>query len=96
MDPNQMPPLPASINVGLSQTKQIDCPSCEGIFFRESILLRRLPGALQGKKKDDLIPIGVFRCEECGEVLKEFLPPGLTLGTDEPAAPVPPKSSLIL
>lgn len=99
MNPQMMGPQgppPVNINIGLQQTKQVECPSCEGIFFKESTILRRVPAVLTGQKKDGLFPIMVFRCEECGEVLKEFLPPGFSLDEETPENPEPPKSNLII
>lgn len=99
MNPNQMGPQgppQVNINIGLQDTKQIECPSCDGIFFKESTILRRVPAVLTGQKKDGLFPIMVFRCEQCGEVLKEFLPPGFTLEDDSVEESPKPKSNLII
>lgn len=89
-------PQQVSMTVTLKQTQEIECPQCGGIFFKQSVLLRKVPALLTGQPKDSLLPIAVFRCEDCGEVVKESLPPGLSLEEEPEATPEPPKSKLIL
>lgn len=85
---------PMQLNIRPDQLEDVECANCGSIFFRQALILKKISGALVGKKEKQLVPpIGVFRCEDCGEVLKEFLPPGLML---EDETPEPPKSTLII
>ena len=38
---------------------------------------RKISKLLTGKPKDEVWPVELFLCGECGEVLNEVLPPGL-------------------
>ena len=43
---------------------------------------RRISKLLTGKQKDEVLPVELFLCGDCGEVLNELLPPGLRVEED--------------
>ena len=75
------------LNVDLSALEVIKCPSCNGKFFKQVSVLRRLPKLMSGSPTDIPVSIPVWRCTSCGTVLTEFVPraagPGGLLGDDE-------------
>lgn len=91
MNPNQ----PMNVSISLDQTKEVECKNCGGIVFKESMLLRKVPALLTGQARDMPMPIPVFRCEDCGDILREFLPPGLNLDNEDDK-PQQPSSPILL
>lgn len=69
--------IPQNLNVDISQSEAMDCENCGGIFFKESIMIRRVSKLLIGGPKDAIIPVPIMRCEDCGEVLKDLAPKGI-------------------
>ena len=63
-----------NINVDLSQTAPGLCEECNGTYFDQALVIRKVSGLLTGQGKPGFVPIPVFRCAECGHVNKEFLP----------------------
>lgn len=54
------------------------CSNCAGKFFKQTLMFRRLPAIIAMSKTDQLIPIPVFRCDDCGTPISDMIP------TDEP------------
>lgn len=63
-----------SINVNLKDSEPLVCEQCGGLYFNESLHLRKISGILVGKSQPTIIPIPVFTCIKCGHVNQEFLP----------------------
>lgn len=61
-------------NVSLDQTEGVECEKCAGIYFDQSMLIRKVSGLLTGTGQPGYIPIPVFACRKCGHVNIEFLP----------------------
>ena len=59
--------------IDLTKTSAIKC-ECGGETFSPGMKLRRVSRLLTGEAKDAIIPVEVFLCIDCGEVLEEFLP----------------------
>lgn len=89
--------------IDLSKSKGLVCQNCEGIFFKQSILLRRFSKFLIAPMppEDPIVPVAVFRCEQCEEICKDYFPRGMSdieelLDLTDPIpVPEPPKSKLI-
>lgn len=60
--------------IELSQTKPVVCTKCGGKIFNQGIILREVSSLLTGNGKPGLVPIPVFYCEKCGEVLLMSVP----------------------
>jgi hypothetical protein len=65
------------MQIDIRQTKGVTCSGCGGLFFKQAIVLRRVPALMIGQAHDSLMPIPVFRCDDCHEILEEFMPRGL-------------------
>ena len=61
-------------NVDISQTTAVLCEECNGTFFEQALVLRRVSAFLTGQGKPGFVPIPVFKCSECGHVNGEFIP----------------------
>jgi hypothetical protein len=51
-----------------------DCVSCGGRFFKQTFMFRRVSKILVGAPQDQLIPIPVFRCDDCGTPIGDMVP----------------------
>jgi len=61
-------------NVDISQTTPVLCEKCNGTYFDQAMVIRRVSAFLTGQGKPGFIPIPVFKCTECGHVNKDFIP----------------------
>jgi len=61
-------------NVDISQTTAVLCEECNGTYFEQALVLRRVSSILTGTGKPGFVPIPVFKCSECGHVNGEFIP----------------------
>jgi hypothetical protein len=71
ISPKEETPIP------LEKTEAIGCKKCGGQIFVQGFGFRRISKLLTGKPKDEVLPVELFLCGDCGEVLNELLPPGL-------------------
>ena len=60
--------------INLRECPTIKCESCEGIYFREVIYLKRVPKLMTGSPEDTTVPFPIYKCETCGYVNKGFNP----------------------
>lgn len=65
------------LQLALQDSTGFSCSNCNGIFFKQSFLIRKWSKILTGTPQDyvDLVP--AFRCEDCGEILKDMFPRGM-------------------
>ena len=52
----------------------IICKECDGMYFRQVMAINKVSKLLTGADKDTMVPIPVFRCDDCGAVPEEFQP----------------------
>lgn len=60
--------------IDLRQCDNVKCENCGGIFFREVLLLKRVPALMTGSREDTNVPFSVTKCDSCGHVNKGFNP----------------------
>jgi hypothetical protein len=72
---NQLPQQP----LDLSKTEPIACKECGGEVFVQGFAFRKISKILTKKPKDEVIPVELFLCGDCGEVLDELLVPGFKI-----------------
>ena len=63
-----------NINIGPNDMEPIMCKECNGIYFRQVMAINKVSKFLTGADKDNMVPIPVFRCDDCGFVPEEFQP----------------------
>ena len=68
---------PQEPQIPLEKTEPIGCKKCGGEIFVQGFGFRKISKLLSGKPKDEVLPVEIFLCGDCGEVLNELLPPGL-------------------
>jgi hypothetical protein len=59
-------------NIDLTHAKDITCEKCEGVGFRQSMMLKKLSPLMSPTGQETIIPVGVFACDSCGHVNQEF------------------------
>ena len=63
-----------NINVDINQTTAVLCEECNGTYFEQALIIRKVSGLLTGQAKPGYIPIPVFKCSKCGHVNSDFVP----------------------
>jgi hypothetical protein len=63
-----------NVNVGPQDMQPIQCGECDGIYFRQVMAINKVSKFLTGGDKDTMVPIPVFRCDDCGAIPAEFQP----------------------
>ncbi len=67
-------PPQTNINIKLEDLTSVKCDECEGEYFRSAMLMKRLSPLVSPTGKEQLIPIQIFRCDNCGHVNEVFIP----------------------
>ena len=63
---------PTLDNIDLTHAKTLECEKCENKGFRQTMMLKKLSPLVSPNGQEAIIPVGVFACESCGHVNKEF------------------------
>ena len=71
--PRTQPPQ-AQINKKAKET--IVCEKCGNQTFSMAFLFKKISAVLSPNGKESMIPLQVYKCDECGHINKEFLPKG--------------------
>ena len=62
------------VKLDLNDLTDIVCENCESKFFRQVNAFKRISALVSPTGKEQIVPVPVFRCDECGHINKEFLP----------------------
>jgi len=62
------------MNITPDDLQTITCPECQGMYFRQVLVINKISKFITGDTKDQLAPIPLFRCDDCGHVPEEFRP----------------------
>jgi|TARA_R110000851_G_scaffold11584_2_gene40440 uncharacterized Zn finger protein len=62
------------VKIDLKDLSDIICENCSSTFFRQVSAFKKLSALVSPTGKEQIIPVPVFRCDECGHINKEFLP----------------------
>lgn len=58
--------------IDLKEQETVKCEICDGIFFKEVVLIKKVPKLLTGSSNDTLVPFPTYRCDDCGHVNNDF------------------------
>lgn len=58
--------------IDLRQQQTIQCEKCEGVFFKEVTMLKKVPKLLTGSPEDTIVPFPTYMCNDCGYVNEDF------------------------
>ena len=63
-----------NVNIGPNDMQPITCAECGGMYFRQGMAINKVSKLLTGSDKDTMVPVPVFRCDDCGFIPEEFKP----------------------
>lgn len=63
-----------NVNIGPNDMEPIQCKECDGMYFRQVMSINKVSKFLTGADKDTMVPVPVFRCDDCGSIPEEFQP----------------------
>jgi uncharacterized Zn finger protein len=58
--------------IDLNQQPSVTCENCGGMYFKEVVLIKKVPKLLTGSQNDTIVPFPTYRCDDCGHVNEEF------------------------
>ena len=67
-------PAQTNINLKLDDLTDIKCNECESEYFRPAMLMKRLSPLVSPTGNEQIVPIQIFRCDDCGHVNEVFIP----------------------
>ena len=59
-------------NIDLSHATDIICEKCEGVGFKQTMMLKKLSPLVSPNGQEAIIPVMAFACDKCGHINKEF------------------------
>lgn len=62
------------ISLNMMDQPTLKCPTCEDILFETVFVLKRISKVLIGTPHDQIAPVQLFRCINCGSLIPESLP----------------------
>ena len=67
-------PPQTNVNIKLDDLTDIKCNECESEYFRSVMLMKRLSPLVSPTGREQIVPIQIFRCDDCGHVNEVFIP----------------------
>jgi len=58
--------------IDLKKQENVVCDKCGGMYFKEVVLIKKVPKLLTGSSEDTLVPFPTYRCDDCGHVNPDF------------------------
>lgn len=59
--------------IDLKQQPTVTCEDCGGKYFKEVVLLKKVPKLLTGSSEDTIVPFPTYMCNSCGFVNEDFI-----------------------
>ena len=60
------------VNIDLKEQPSVVCEKCEGVYFREVTMIKKVSKLLTGSGQDTIVPFPTYMCNHCGHVNNEF------------------------
>lgn len=58
--------------INLRDQPTVECDKCQSKYFKEVVILKKVPKLLTGSAEDTIVPFPTYMCNECGNVNKDF------------------------
>ena len=58
--------------INLREQETITCSDCGSKFFKEVVLLKKVPKLLTGSHEDTIVPFPTYMCNSCNHVNEDF------------------------
>ena len=65
--------MQANVQVDLTKAETMKCKKCSNAIFIPSFILKRLSPLVSPTGKEAVIPVQVYSCGNCGEVVKSLI-----------------------
>ena len=65
---------PKQPQIDLSKATEMECKECGGTVFIPGNKFLKVSKIITGTPKDAIIPVELFLCGDCGEIVEELLP----------------------
>jgi hypothetical protein len=62
------------LKINANNLIDLTCDECNGKIFRLVQMFKRVPALISQTGKEQIVPIQIFRCDDCGHINAEFLP----------------------
>jgi len=66
--------LNTNINIKPEDLDDIVCEQCSSKYFRQVQAFKRLSALISPTGKEQIVPVPVYRCDECGFINESFRP----------------------
>jgi len=60
------------VNIDLKEQPSVVCEKCEGVYFREVTMIKKVSKLLTGSGQYMIVPFPTYMCDGCGHVNEEF------------------------
>ena len=64
--------VPTLDNIDLTHATTLECEECGCQGFKQTLMLKKLSPLVSPTGQAAMIPVGVFACEKCSHINKEF------------------------
>ena len=58
--------------IDLKQQPTDECEKCTSKYFKEVVLIKKVPKLMTGASEDTIVPFPTYMCIECGHVNVDF------------------------
>jgi len=70
------------VQQALVNSPSLEC-TCGSVLFRQVVAIKEVSKLLIGAPDNVIVPIPLYRCDDCGAVLESLLPKGLNIFNEE-------------
>ena len=63
-----------NVNINPDDMEDVFCDKCQGQIFIPVFLFKKLSAVVSPTGKTTMVPMQVFKCDDCGHINQEFLP----------------------
>ena len=60
------------VNIDLKEQPSVVCEKCEGVYFREVTMIKKVSKLLTGSHEDTIVPFPTYCCDKCSHVNEDF------------------------
>ena len=60
-------------NIDLTHATTLECEECGCKGFKQTLMLKKLSALMSPSGQEAMVAVGVFACEACSHINKEFL-----------------------